>query len=105
MNSKARYPDFFIVGAGKAGTTALWRYLSNHPAVFMTKDIRHKELAFYSDNYGISDEAKYLSFFDGARKDQLIGESCHTYITSPESPKRIFENLPSAKIIIMLRDP
>ena len=31
------YPDFYIVGAAKCGTTALYEYLSGHPSVFMPK--------------------------------------------------------------------
>src|SRR5688572_9666040 len=100
-----RYPDFFIVGAGKAGTTAIWRYLSQHPQVFMTKDIRYKELGFFCDHYGVYEADYYRSFFQDARSDQMIGESCHTYITSPESPELIYNTCPNAKIIIMLRDP
>lgn len=30
-----RFPDFYIIGAPKAGTTAFYRYLGEHPAVFM----------------------------------------------------------------------
>jgi hypothetical protein len=33
MNSKN--PNLFIVGAAKAGTTSLYQYLSQHPAVYM----------------------------------------------------------------------
>lgn len=31
-----RLPNFFIVGAPKAGTTSLYHYLDQHPAVFMS---------------------------------------------------------------------
>jgi len=24
-------PNFFVIGAGKSGTTSLWRYLEQHP--------------------------------------------------------------------------
>jgi hypothetical protein len=104
-NTELRFPDFFIVGAGKAGTTALWKYLSHHRDVFMTKDLRFKELAFFSDNYGMTDEQKYLSCFKEAKKLQRIGESCHTYLSAPETAQRIHDKLPDSKIIIMLRDP
>jgi hypothetical protein len=30
-----KLPNFFVVGAPKAGTTALWNYLDQHPEVFM----------------------------------------------------------------------
>ena len=31
-------PDFFIIGSPKAGTTALYAYLANHPEVCMSTD-------------------------------------------------------------------
>lgn len=31
-----RRPNFFIIGAQKSGTSALTRWLAEHPAVFMT---------------------------------------------------------------------
>ena len=31
------HPNFFIIGAPKAGTTSLYRYLGYHPNVFMSK--------------------------------------------------------------------
>ena len=39
-----RLPTFIVIGAMKAGTTSLWRYLSDHPDVFMTAD---KEPEFF----------------------------------------------------------
>jgi hypothetical protein len=36
MTSAGRIPNFFIVGAPKAGTTSLYHYLDQHPAVFMS---------------------------------------------------------------------
>ena len=29
-------PNFFIVGAGKAGTTSLYSYLRQHPQIYMS---------------------------------------------------------------------
>ena len=31
----AGYPDFLVIGAARAGTTALYSYLRQHPQVFM----------------------------------------------------------------------
>jgi hypothetical protein len=31
-----KLPNFFIIGAAKAGTTALYNYLNNHPEVYMS---------------------------------------------------------------------
>src|SRR6266480_4040592 len=34
--SRTPLPNFFIVGAGKAGTTSLHRYLAQHPQIYMS---------------------------------------------------------------------
>lgn len=98
-------PDFFIVGAAKSGTTSLWYYLGQHKDIFMTKDISVKELCLYSKAYGIKNIFEYSSFFKNAKENQLIGEACHAYLTSPESAKNIKNANPDAKIIISLRNP
>jgi hypothetical protein len=48
-------PNFIVVGAAKAGTTALYWYLAEHPAVFM---IRVKETNYFA--YGLDDDGKLL---------------------------------------------
>lgn len=98
-------PSFFVVGAAKSGTTALWYYFQQHPEIFVTKDIAYKELGYYSNQYGISDKKKYLNFFKEAKQNQKIGEVCHAYLTSEESAEWIKKDVPEAKIIIILRNP
>ncbi len=100
-----RNPDFLVVGAAKSGTTALWKYFQNHPQIFVTSDIRFKELGYYSDIYGINDKDKYLEHFLEATENQMIGEVCHAYLSSPNSAQIIKREAPAAKIIIMLRNP
>jgi Sulfotransferase family len=44
-----RMPNLFLIGAAKAGTTALYDYLAQHPQVFLS---RIKEPMFFSrDEY------------------------------------------------------
>ncbi|MBP7269787.1 MAG: hypothetical protein KBB38_05730, partial [Bacteroidia bacterium] len=43
--SKGGYPDFLLVGAARAGTTAVDRYLRQHPEVFLP---RVKEPCFFA---------------------------------------------------------
>lgn len=100
-----RQPDFFVVGAAKSGTTALWEYFQQHPEIFVTDKIEHKELGYYSNQYGVSNKERYLKFFKKATKAQLIGEVCHVYLTSEESAEWIKNDVPKAKIIIILRNP
>ena len=40
-----RMPNLFVIGAAKAGTTALYYYLAQHPQVFLS---RVKEPEFFS---------------------------------------------------------
>ncbi len=98
-------PNFFIVGAAKAGTTSLWRYLLQHPEIYMPSDIMFKEPAFFSNIKGGNNLDQYKSLFSGVRNERMIGEASTAYLTSPESPARIVTMIPDAKIIIMLRNP
>lgn len=100
MNSAK--PNFFIVGAAKAGTTSLWMYLKQHPEIFLSAD---KEPSFFCNTYGYNNFEKYLQLFKDAVKYKAIGEASHAYLTSPESATWIRKEIPNAKIIIVLRNP
>jgi len=43
-----RWPNFFIVGAPKAGTTSLYEYLKDIPGIYMSPV---KEPKFFSSNF------------------------------------------------------
>jgi len=100
-----RLPSFFVVGAAKSGTTALWQYFQQHPDIFVTTDIGSKELGYFSNQYGVTDKEHYTSYFENASEEQLIGEVCHVYLTSSESAAWIKKDVPLSKIIIILRNP
>jgi len=100
-----KIPSFFVVGAAKSGTSALWHYFQKHPDIFVTNDISIKELGYFSNQYGINDKNAYLNFFSKAKDNQIIGEVCHAYLTSEESASWIKQEIPHAKIIIILRNP
>src|ERR1019366_5553478 len=46
-----RLPDFFVVGAPKAGTTSLNRYLEQHPEIYMSP---FKEPHYFADETRVS---------------------------------------------------
>ena len=105
-----RQPNFFIVGASRAGTTSLWHYLRQHPDIFMPEDMLKKEPSFFCDltppwavNY--RDFDSYVNLFVEAKNQKAIGEASTTYLVSPESADRINKLYPEAKIIIILRHP
>ncbi|TMK34557.1 MAG: sulfotransferase [Actinobacteria bacterium] len=111
-------PDFIVVGAAKAGTTALYWYLGDHPQVFMS---RVKETNYFA--YGL-DEGGHLLYgdpelhhfpirtidayersFEGAGDARAVGEASPIYLECPQSAGRIRDTIPHARIICGLRDP
>jgi hypothetical protein len=117
-------PDFFIVGAAKAGTTALFGELGRHPGVFLpdVKEPHHfaPEGALYvprgvSDDhvlarrqhgfFAIANPDRYQAGFQDARPDQLAGEASTSYLTGPGPAERIHQARPDAKLIAIVRDP
>ena len=105
-----RWPNFFIVGAPKAGTSSLYAYLNEIPGIFMSPK---KEPNYFSENTipndhpikPIRDKKKYLELFKGVKGEKIIGEASTSYLADPEAPKLIHEACPDAKILISLRDP
>ena len=102
--SKEIWPNFFIVGAAKAGTTSLYTYLKNTPGIYMSE---HKEPHYFIDNMktGNYDESEYLQLFKKVKNEKAIGEASTGYLIDPSSAKCIHDKIPDAKIIILLRDP
>jgi len=94
------WPNFFIVGGSRCGTTSLYSYLKVIPKIFVPE---WKAPAYFFSNKTI-DKETYLNLFKDVKDKKAIGESSG-YLQSPESPGLIHEQLPNSKIIISLRDP
>ena len=96
--------DFLVVGAQKAGTTSLHRYLSSNNNLFLPDS---KELAFFwNEDYFRKGIDWYEQFFrDLAAKSRLTGEVSPQYMYSRKCAERIREYNPDIKIIMCLRDP
>ena len=102
-----RKPDFFIAGGPRCGTSAMKVYLEKHPEIFMPPS-RFEPNFFGADLPGagsIRDELTYLSLFAGANNEKRVGEKSPMYLYSKQAASRIKRFLPSASIIIMLRNP
>lgn len=99
-------PNFFIVGAPRCGTTALYSYLRQHPDVFLPE---YKEPHFFNTDMNsggaVRNEASYLALFAEAKDQTRIGEASVYYLSSQAAPQRIKGFCPQAKIIMMLRNP
>lgn len=102
----ARLPDFLIIGACKAGTTTLWRYLQRHERIHM---LEPKEPEFFAKDDVYSRGVEwYKSLFTAAPPDKVCGEASTTYSRWPhfgDVPERIHRASPSIKLVYMLRHP
>ena len=99
-------PDFLIIGAMKAATSAIYDYLSHHPRVIRRYP---KELHFFTLYFDRGLDW-YLSQFSPVRenlqgKPLLTGEASPTYLVDPEAPARVRKFFPNTKIIASLRNP
>ena len=96
-------PAFMIVGAQKAGTTALYSFLSQHPGITASNA---KELHFFNCEkmYPLGLDF-YHSHFPDIGKPQLTFDASPGYLFNSYAAKRIFAYNPRIKIIALLRDP
>ncbi|MGR3762443.1 sulfotransferase (plasmid) [Roseobacteraceae bacterium NS-SX3] len=110
-------PDFLIIGAARAGTTALFRALRQHPAVFMPEAkepnffcFEGEELAYRGPgadyvNNSVTRLEDYQALFDPAPEGALCGEASPLYLFSPKAPERIHHHIPQVKMVAILRNP
>ena len=88
-------PNFLIVGAAKSGSTSLYKYLSQHPEVFMpvNKEPNYfvaeyqQKMSKDSPNYKRSlnrmvfEKLEYYNLYkDVSTKQKIIGEASVTYL-------------------------
>ena len=104
MNIHSRaLPDFLIIGGMRCGSTTLANILNSQQGVFIPE---LKELHYFDQrNPGIQSLKEYGQHFTDANAAQLIGEATPDYLTSSGCASRIHQDLPDAKLIIILRDP
>lgn len=111
-------PNFIVIGAAKAGTTALYWYLAEHPAVFMSPV---KETNYFAHNldasgrllYGdpdvhrfpIKTQEEYEGLFREVGTATAIGEASPLYLESPQAAARIRALIPGARIVCSIRQP
>lgn len=106
-------PDFFIIGAQKAGTNSLANYLSAQKGIIPPW---HKEISFFNNDIRFAKGVSwYHSFFStkfvqsfrqlkqGCK--QITFDASANYFEETKSAQRIKTFNPSARIIVLLRDP
>jgi hypothetical protein len=113
-----RLPNFLVVGAPRTGTTSMYRYLSEHPEVYLPAK---KELHYFTHDYltansnGPKDKEfrycqtldEYKVFFQRVPSGaKAVGDISPSYLFFPQCIPRIKDLLgENVKIMIMLRNP
>lgn len=113
------HPDVLVIGAPKAGTSALHAALAGHPEVFVS---RPKEPKYYlcgdapppsyrgpgdahSQREWVWRRDDYHRLFAAAPPHSVRVESTPFYLYSADARRRIAEDLPDARMIAVVRDP
>jgi hypothetical protein len=98
-----------VIGAQKAGTTALWRYLEDNDGLRMPPD---KEASFFSEPGYPADLRSYMrALFKDAPRGRKLGTVTPVYMHgTPAAPvpliaERIGATFPEARLVALLRDP
>jgi Sulfotransferase domain len=93
-------PDFLILGAQKAGTTALYAYLRWHPQITGPS---FKEVSFFDRHYARGE--RWYRAHMPVRHSGIVGEASPSYLFHPLAPERVARILPNARLIALLRNP
>lgn len=101
------FPNLFIPGAAKSGTSSLYELLNQHPEICMSSV---KEPHFWTQpdfkNFTKKDIDNYISLFDGKKSAKYRGESSTGYMAFPCFIKHLklhYNYQP--KFIFILRNP
>lgn len=112
-------PNFLLIGAAKAGTTSLHRYLRQHPQVFLPERKTPRFFGVPPNGWPAvpgrvnskpllpgpqMNLAKYESLFAGVTTEKAIGEASG-YLWTLEAPSGIRALLPQVKLLAVLRQP
>jgi hypothetical protein len=104
-------PGFLMIGVQRCGTTSLFQALTEHPQVM--RPAFRKGIYYFDLNYHRGDQwyhghfpTRWLAHRKAARYGPPVAfEASGYYIYHPFALDRIAADLPTAKLVVMLRDP
>lgn len=118
LPDRDRRPNLFIIGASKAGSSALHAYLAAHPQICMSAE---KEPCFFVDQDELRhawpimarqpcshDWAAYLDLWQHDESVRYRGEGSVYYSQAPhrsDVPARLAAACPDARILYTVREP
>src|SRR5689334_12703065 len=118
MIHRKRLPTFIVIGAGKTGTSSLYRYLMQHPDVFMSPIKEPLFFAFAGEHPKfagpgdaelnrrlVTSLEEYQALFEKGAHHRARGEASSAYLYYPTAARRLRELAPDTKLILTLRCP
>lgn len=95
--------DFLIIGAQKSGTTSLYNWLARHPSIILPSE---KEVHFFSRENNYIQGDKFLSaYFKIKDNRKITGFADVQLLFLDDMAKKVYDYLPSVKLIVVLRNP
>jgi hypothetical protein len=104
-----RFPNFFLIGAPRCGTTSLSGYLADNPQVCFSRPKEPHYFTLFAPHASSRDDlekaylGRYFSHYRESHK--AIGEGSVSYLYSPDALRRILSLNPQARFIAILRNP
>lgn len=104
LQKQAAFPNIFLIGVQKAGTTSLNNWLSQHPQIYSYNSL--KDIPLFSKYQHAGQVNKRLLLETPAYKQQpVVLHAAVNYIFYPSLIKSIAQAQPNAKLIVVLRNP
>lgn len=113
-------PNLFVVGAAKAGTTAIYHYFKAHAQIYVSENVKEANYMAYFDGLphftgpgdmtagpgnSVTNLADYLDLY-ADRKDELVAADVSPcYLHLSQAAGKIAALCPRAKIVMVLRNP
>jgi len=110
-------PNFLIIGSAKSGTTSLYKYLKQHPEVYMSPIKETEFFVFEGEQLDfrvpehpprqtITRLEDYVNLFQGVTTETAVGEVCPAYLYYyAKAAARIKKYTPQAGLVVILRNP
>jgi hypothetical protein len=102
MNRKDVFPDFFILGAAKCGTSSLHAWLDQHSHILMSDP---KEPFFFEAQYSKGLDFYWKMYYRHWNGEKIVGDARHRNLYFSYIPERIHRVNPNAKFIVLMRNP
>lgn len=100
--NRFRLPSVFLIGGSKCGTSSLYTYLEQHPALCMSKP---KEPMYFEAEFDRGTAYYFNRYFAHWKGQEFVVDARVGHLYLPYIPKRLFEYNPDARLLVLLRNP